>query len=375
MKLTFCVNAEMRDNGTFSLVRQAAKEVMGLPVFGLDGEHLEWLQRGHPIPEDHKTDMVLFCDDGRDDIPMELPDAPVKACWLIDTHLGSDIRVEWAKHFDFVFCAQTTGVDLMADHGIDAHWLPLACQPRAQPNQSELMQIREALLAQEADPAQRESAQASLQQIFMGRDLDKEWDVVFVGFMNKGVEGDPESHNRVEYLDAIFKAYRNSWLVTNCFHEAMAARYVKGRVGMHVSIKNDLAMRWFEIPSTGTAMLANRDVAGWADLGFRDGEHFVGYEGIDEAIEKIRRMLDNPMEREAIARQGHEFVRANHTYAHRMAQMFGICGIQIERQDNDQGAEGEGDAGVVEQDGGTVAPEPERDHSEAEGRVAESGAG
>jgi len=79
--------------------------------------------------------------------------------------------------------------------------------------------------------------------------------------------------------------------------------------------------------SYGTCLVTNRDVVGWEDLGFVDGEHFLGYEGEEEAIEKIRWALDNPMERETIAKEGHIKVRAEHTYEHRVNQMLDTIGV------------------------------------------------
>lgn len=302
---------DCRDNGTWSHIRHVMIREMGIDV--------QWTYRGDPVAED--CDFYFFCDDGLDDIPMECPRP--NACYLIDTHLGWDVRLGWAKHFDRVFCAQKGDTMRMRNEGHDAHWLPLACNPAAHPNQQELMALRQALEAQNT-----EEARAAILSIFMDTDLSKQWDAVFVGFMNKGVEGHPCSHNRLDYLDALFKALPNSWLTTNCFHEAMAARYVKGRVGFNVSILDDLNMRCFEIPSTGAAMLANSDVQGLDDLGFRDGENFVGYCGVEDAVGKAQWMLAHPEERETIAAAGHRLVREKHTYAHRVAEMLATCGIE-----------------------------------------------
>ena len=110
--------------------------------------------------------------------------------------------------------------------------------------------------------------------------------------------------------------------------EQAAIRYARGRVGFNVSIRDDLNMRFFETLSYGTCLLTNKDVVGWKDLGFIDGEHFVGYLGIDDAIEKARWCLENPMEREKIAKAGHEKVRSEHTYQHRIEEMLNVMEIE-----------------------------------------------
>jgi spore maturation protein CgeB len=307
-----------RDNGTYAYCRYALTDELGIKI--------QAFHRSSPIPEDHGCDFFLYVDDGLDHIPMNIPTP--NACYLIDTHLGWDVRREWANHFDTVFCAQKPSAEKMKEEGLDAHWLPLACSPRAHPNFAELT----ALKAQMSAQTHSMETASEMAAIFMESDLSKIWDVVFVGYMNGGVPGHPKSHNRIEILDKLFKAIPNQWSNVNCFHEQMAARYVKGRVGFNVSILDDLNMRFFEIPSTGTAMLANKDVVGWRELGFEDGVHFVGYDNVDDAIDKARWMLKNPMEREQIAQAGHRLVRENHTYAHRMETILSTCGIDFKNK-------------------------------------------
>ena len=303
LRINLLANAEIRDNGTFCLVRDALKRRMGL-----NADNVRWLTRGYPMSIDKDPDLWIFVDDGRDDIPMEAPHP--SACWLIDTHLGYDTRLAWAKQFDYVFTAQRDAVFRMTTDGIKrVYWLPLACHPPAQPSLSELL----------VHPARNE---------FAGKKgFDKQHDVVFVGYLNRGVPGDSESHDRVAFLDAMFREFPNFWFTPNCFHEEMAARYVRGRLGLNLSIKQDLNMRFFEVPSTGTAQLVNSDQEGWDALGFVDGKHFIGFSSTAEAIEKAHYYLDHPMEREEIARQGHLLVRAEHTYVHRMQRMLNVCGI------------------------------------------------
>ena len=297
MKIGFVSNAEIRDNGTFGLARDAVMRRMQFKK-----EDVKWYQRG----SEHvgKCDFYVFVDDGRDDIPMDVPRP--NAAWLIDTHLGWDIRREWANHFDTVFCAQKGGAEQMAREGINSHWLPLACHPLAHPNYGEII----------TSPAK--------DGILMGRGLDKQFDLTFVGFMNE----DEKGNNRVDWLDKMFKAFPNSWLAVNCFHENMAAHYIRSRLGFNLSIRDDLNMRFFEVMSTGTALLTNVDVVGWREIGFEVGVHFIGYETVGDAIEKSKYYLRHHDEREEIAAAGHQLVREKHTYVDRMEQMFKTCGVE-----------------------------------------------
>jgi hypothetical protein len=250
-------------------------------------------------------------DDGRDDIPFTRPkaDCPV-AFYAIDTHLGFPERFKKAMECDYVFCAQKNGAERMAAEGHKAaYWVPLACHPMAHPNFTELQH-----------GTQREKWEG------MGG-LHKQHDVAFVGFINDGAG--PNSHSRLDFLDEIFKVFSNFWITTDCFFEDMAYRMVRARLGLNISIRDDLNMRFFEVMSTGTCLLTNTDVSGLEESGFRNMEHFVGYNGtIEDAIKQVRWALDHPMEREQIAAEGHKLVRERHTYAHRLIDILDTCGVK-----------------------------------------------
>ena len=293
MKIGFVVNAEIRDNGTFSLVRNAVKHQMGIET--------KWYTRGAGYEED--CDFYIFVDDGRDDIPMDCPRP--NAAWLIDTHLGWDMRRKWAEDFDTIFAAQKPGAERLAAEGLNAHWLPLACHPPAHPNYGEIMTSH------------------TKDEILMGRSLDKQHDLVFVGFINE----DKTGNNRLEWLERMRLGVGRLWYVPDCFHEFMAAHYIRGRLGFNISIRDDLNMRFFEVMSTGTALLTNRNVIGWQELGFEEGVHFIGYEGEEEAIEKADYYLTHHEERETIAAAGHKLAREKHTYVDRVKEMFDVCNL------------------------------------------------
>jgi spore maturation protein CgeB len=81
--------------------------------------------------------------------------------------------------------------------------------------------------------------------------------------------------------------------------------------------------------STGTCLVTNRTVVGINDLGFEEGTHFLGYDGQDEMVQQIQWALNNPNERKAIAKAGHELVRQNHQYKHRMHKILDIAGVAL----------------------------------------------
>lgn len=289
-------NSEIRNNGTARRVTETFYRL------GYMDAGTKRYNRPPYEGEVEKHDFHLYIDDGRDDIEY-MPSGP-NACWLIDTHLGYDQRLAWARQFDHVFVAQKPAVAKMKADGIEnVHWLPLACMPNVDPNPVEAVQYG---LVEELP--------------------QKEWDVVFVGYLNQGSD-DGEGNNRLEYLDYVWEKIPNNWLAFNKFFIDTAERGWKSRTFFNISIKDDLNMRFFEVMSYGTCLVTNTDVVGWDELGFEEGKHFVGYVGKEEAAERVQWALDHPIERETIAAAGHELARAEHTYEHRVNQMLKTCGV------------------------------------------------
>ncbi len=289
MRVANFYNSDIRNTGTSRRVTEAMKR-MGLPGF---------MRYSRPAAVIGKHDLHVFIDEGRDEIDW-MPPRP-NAGWFIDTHLGFERRVSWAREFDWVFVAQKEAVEQFRQEGIVAHWLPLACSPYLDPCYEELLKV-------------------------MGREanLVREYDCAFVGFMNDGAAGIEDSHNRVDFLDAVFKAFPNSWMAVSRFFEEAAIRYVKARVGLNISIRHDLNMRFFETLSYGVCQVCNRDMDGWKALGFADGEDFLGFDTTEEAIEQVRWALEHREEREAIARSGWEKVRNGHTYEDRVKTILSM---------------------------------------------------
>jgi O-antigen biosynthesis protein len=293
MSIAFVYNCDIRNNGTAVLCYDSVKGGLG---WGND------VVRYTPLGTLPEQELYIYVDDGRDDITWECPKP--NAFYAVDTHLGYDYRLWKSKQFDKVYTAQKDGAEKLRKDGINAEWLPLACHPVSQPNFQELM----------VHPAK--------DSICGKQGLEKQYDLAFVGYMQEGVPGDPSSHNRLEFLDTMFREYPNSWLTTNCFFEEMALRYVRGRIGLNLSIRQDLNMRFFEVLSTGTAMMSNIDQVGWDDIGFEEGKHFIGYTDVNDAIDKAKYFLRHSDEREDIAKEGHRLVRSNHTYSHRMQRIL-----------------------------------------------------
>jgi hypothetical protein len=73
---------------------------------------------------------------------------------------------------------------------------------------------------------------------------------------------------------------------------------------------------------------------------FGQGEHLVWFREFGELKDLAERFLREPRLRQKIARAGHEFVRARHTYAHRMAHLLDLVAAAPTPADRAVGAAG-----------------------------------
>jgi len=289
MKLGLCHDNTIRDNGTARHCFDALKAIG--PAAGVEVDHF--------LPREiwPKRDWYLWIDDGRDDMRM-VPPRPW-AYYAIDTHLGWAYRAWKAGQADLVFCAQKNAVEEFERDGIKAVWIPLACDPSIHLNAEEF-------LARGLKP----------------EEVDKRYDIAFVGYVRD--DTGLGFNNRVDYLDRIFREVPSFWFAANRFWEEMALRYVRARVGLNISIRDDLNMRIWEIMSTGTPCLSNHDVAGIDDL-LEAGTHYIAFEGPDEMVERSKWMLgQGPEYLDSLGRIGMTEVRNRHTYRNRMATVLEV---------------------------------------------------
>lgn len=84
------------------------------------------------------------------------------------------------------------------------------------------------------------------------------------------------------------------------------------------SSKTQQSLRAFEILASGGFHLTQ-----WTksmDYWFKNGVHLVTVKNPEEAYERMKYYLKHESERNKIAQQGYEYVRANHTYIHRIKE-------------------------------------------------------
>ena len=142
-----------------------------------------------------------------------------------------------------------------------------------------------------------------------------------VGFVGKfGVPGS----DRFETLTRVLGQFVTNDTGRTYSPREMGAIYSRSKIVFNKSINGDLNMRFFEGLAAGALVVTDRIGNGLADVAC-EGEHYVGYSSIEEAIAVIRHYLAYEGEREAIARRGQAHAFTHHTYARRMARISRPC--------------------------------------------------
>jgi 2-polyprenyl-3-methyl-5-hydroxy-6-metoxy-1,4-benzoquinol methylase len=247
-------------------------------------------------------DLYLNIDDG---LEYHLPDdLRPSAWWAIDTHLNFDWCRTKAERFDFVFAAQKDGAERLAEEAItSARWLPLACDP----------------------------------EIHRRHDVEKDYDLAFVGNLFPGI--------RSELVERLRRRYRGMY-IGRAYFEEMARVYSAARIVFNRSLKNDVNMRVFEALACGSMLLTNEIRGNGQEAMFRDGVHLATYQGTEEMLDKTAYYLEHDSVRERIAAAGMAEVVAKHTYRHRMNALL----EQVARESAQRVSGGHGELGRTRQE-------------------------
>lgn len=236
-----------------------------------------------------EPDLVVFVDSGLPYFPRGLDQvrAPT-AAYLIDVHRNLELEQAFSRFFDHVFVAQRDYVELI-DHP-SVHWLPLACDP----------------------------------ELHKGREVEKEWDVGFVGNVNQEAE-------RARKLRLVSEAFSMNDYFTPIPKEEISDAYSRARIVFNCAVGNEVNMRVFEGMASGS-LLVTEKVDNGQKLLFEDGVHLVEYSGDEEMIDKIRHYLEHEDERSEIAHAGQMLVLREHTYSRRCEEILDVVARDGERR-------------------------------------------
>ena len=114
-------------------------------------------------------------------------------------------------------------------------------------------------------------------------------------------------------------------------HDDMPSVYAKGRLALNVTQRGDeegVAHKPFQIAASGVPMLHN-DVPGLADCFAPDFE-VVRFDSPARLRESIQTLLDNDELRRSMGRAARERLKREHTWRHRLPQMFALAGIRLQ---------------------------------------------
>ena len=255
------------------------------------GQNFTYWDRLPDLKTINADDLFVFVNPARD-WPIGLERIPcTTVAYLIDVHQDLASRLRLSRFFDLVFVVQKDFVSAFENIGHpNVHWLPLGCDPEIHSHPQEV----------------------------------RKFDVGFVGKL--GLRGTW----RHDVLTTVLPRYQTNEYRKFYSPRAMAEVYGQSKIVFNASINGDLNMRFFEALASGALLVSDRIKNGLDEL-FTEGEHYVGYTTVEEAIEKIDYYLANPEERMKIALAGQKLVLDSHTYRHRWTDLARLAAAS-ERQ-------------------------------------------
>lgn len=135
---------------------------------------------------------------------------------------------------------------------------------------------------------------------------DKEYDIVFIGLLYE---------QREKALKELSKRFKVFYSPAGIIYDECTEIYNKGKISFNWSSNNDIPMRIFEGMAYGNLVLTNR-ITGMNLLSFKENKHYVGYDNLDELLQKTEWILSNEEKLDQIACNGYVAVE-EHTYKER----------------------------------------------------------
>lgn len=165
-------------------------------------------------------------------------------------------------------------------------------------------------------------------------DVEKSIDVSFVG---QCYENRPAVIAALRGAGIRVEAFGPGWPSGPLPTEEMVRTYSRSRINLGfggVAGHKDtfhLKGRDFEVPMSGGLYLTEHcdELEGFFEI----GKEIVTYRGIKDLIAKVRRLLADPGEAEAIRTAGRARALREHTWEMRFAKVFGLLGITLPRRE------------------------------------------
>jgi hypothetical protein len=126
--------------------------------------------------------------------------------------------------------------------------------------------------------------------------------------------------DRVAACDAAYKRFPGGQ-VTWAGNDLYAAYINRGKCALNWLRGDIVNMRVFEVMACQTPLITTRhkDMAYYE---FEEGKHYLGFNGIDEMLDKIGWVLEHRVPAEQMALKARTLVAKKHTYYHRALSVF-----------------------------------------------------
>lgn len=213
--------------------------------------------------------------------------------YIIDTHYydAAEWRPQIAEQVEWSFTTQLTGIKFLEDNGVKgkSSWLPLAAD--------------EDLHSPDNNGFDR-------------------YDWGFVGNIGHAQPGDLALNKRINYLDALLKAFPNGMISDYSFYKELAAIYGYSKTVFNTCINNDVSMRFFEGLMSGSCLvteyITDNGVKGlheWEGAPLKNT--FFVYKDQEGLLELMGEVLSDPVKRKKYGKEGRRMALAGHAYKHR----------------------------------------------------------
>ena len=95
----------------------------------------------------------------------------------------------------------------------------------------------------------------------------------------------------------------------------------KGRCTVNLTRANEPNMRIFEAMALGVPLITDKPRT--MDVMFNEDEHYRSFASIEEMVRQVRWVMEHLDEANAMATKARQIVLDNHTYKHRVREIYG----------------------------------------------------
>ena len=190
-----------------------------------------------------------------------------------------DLYLEKLRAVDHPYCAQLSAITCAQEYGMNPSWLPLAANPQY--------------------------------HLYLP-EVDRTWDWVAL-WHNTG--------DRIAYAQAASERFPEGFVG---YAEGLSyAEYMnRGFCALNLSRTKGLTLRVFEVGCMGVPLVTDR-IPDLKELGLVEDTHYLGFDTLEEMLERIQWVKDHRTEAQEMAQQMRKLILSKHTYYHRALQVFG----------------------------------------------------